>query len=305
MTFRTWPQWIHKAVAIWAVAYAAVQAFWLLTGTAVPFAFRFTLPPWGQVALALAALAALTRMLPVVTPVFVLATFGAPIEFVALLGGSGSGAVSLILLLMNIAGAGLLVAATVVRRRRGRCPRCGQGHPPPWDAPFLHPPAAPASPRTRAVVYVAMCGILPWAITKTIWTLGGDALGMTAAQWHALNAGASGATRGLAAVGIDFTVLAALLACFLILGLTHRWGMVFPLLRRRVPRLLPLIPAWLAGFTLFLYGMALVVGGLVTTGWFWMVEFGGLAFGGLGAGLLVGARSYARRTRPVCDVQGR
>ncbi|WP_354645205.1 hypothetical protein [Kitasatospora camelliae] len=32
----------------------------------------------------------------------------------------------------------------------------------------------------------------------------------------------------------------------------------------------------------------------------WMVEFGGPAFAGLGIGLLVAARSYAARTRPVC-----
>ncbi|UQX04646.1 hypothetical protein [Streptomyces sp. RerS4] len=32
----------------------------------------------------------------------------------------------------------------------------------------------------------------------------------------------------------------------------------------------------------------------------WFAEFGGLAFGGLGIGLVVAARSYAARTRPVC-----
>ncbi|MFF4583666.1 hypothetical protein [Streptomyces sp. NPDC001389] len=31
-----------------------------------------------------------------------------------------------------------------------------------------------------------------------------------------------------------------------------------------------------------------------------MVEFGGLAFAGLGIGLIVAARSYAARTHPVC-----
>ncbi|MFF4644467.1 hypothetical protein [Streptomyces sp. NPDC001389] len=32
----------------------------------------------------------------------------------------------------------------------------------------------------------------------------------------------------------------------------------------------------------------------------WVVEFGGLAFGGLGFALVAAARSYAARTRPVC-----
>ncbi|MFJ2864435.1 hypothetical protein [Kitasatospora sp. NPDC087314] len=87
---------------------------------------------------------------------------------------------------------------------------------------------------------------------------------------------------------------------------------------RRVPRLLPLIPAWLTGIPLTMYGAVLTVmaplmavgvlprskpsppftSGSGTT---WMVEFGGLAFGGLGIGLVVAARSYAARTRPVCS----
>ncbi|MEV6127402.1 hypothetical protein AB0M05_11335 [Streptomyces violaceusniger] len=34
----------------------------------------------------------------------------------------------------------------------------------------------------------------------------------------------------------------------------------------------------------------------------WMVLFGGLAFAGLGFGLIAAARSYATRTRPVCAI---
>ena len=87
----------------------------------------------------------------------------------------------------------------------------------------------------------------------------------------------------------------------------------------RVPRLLPLIPAWLTAAGLSVYGIALTIyaplsalgvlsriepsGGFTSTGVTWMVEFGGLAFGGLGLGLITAARSYASRTRPTCAIE--
>jgi hypothetical protein len=102
----------------------------------------------------------------------------------------------------------------------------------------------------------------------------------------------------------------------------YPWGQVFPrwtlvLAGRRVPRLLPLLPAWLTAVGLSVYGIFLLifapltaVGVLpspaiappftTTSGITWMIEFGGLAFGGLGLGLVAAARSYATRTRPVC-----
>ncbi|GAA3132415.1 hypothetical protein [Streptosporangium carneum] len=320
--------------------YATVQIAWLATGTVLPLGPGHAFPPVVQVVLAaLAVLAAgacpaSTRVrgglgrtavgvsLAVVTPVFVLGTFGAPIEFVSLVAGSGtgSGGAGPAHLLLNVVGAGLLLvtALSFRRRLRGRCPRCGEAHSGDSDGPLVHPAASTASAGVRAAVYVGMCGVLPWATTKTVWTLGGDALGVTAQQWREANAGASGAVRALASVGVDFTVLAAALAWFLMLGLVHPWGQVFPrwtlfLSGRRVPRLLPLIPAWLTGVTLALYGTALIVMGVALlvgpeadsgAGGAWMVEFGGLAFGGLGMGLVVAARSYAARTRPVCAVAG-
>jgi len=84
-----------------------------------------------------------------------------------------------------------------------------------------------------------------------------------------------------------------------------------------VPRLLPLLPAWVVGAGLSLYGTVLVLYaplsalGLLPgvrpsapfttrSGLTWMVLFGGLAFAGLGYGLLAAARSYTARTRPLC-----
>ncbi|MGW0771025.1 hypothetical protein [Streptomyces sp. NPDC002676] len=168
-----------------------------------------------------------------------------------------------------------------------------------------------------------MCGLLPWAGLKTIWTLGGDALGVSADDWQrTTSVGASGPSKAAASLGIDVTVLAAMVGVFLLLGLLYAWGQVFPrwtlaLSGRRVPRLLPLIPAWLTGIPLTMYGAVLIVmaplmavGVLpeikpsppftTSSGITWFVEFGGLAFGGLGLGLVVAARSYAARTHPVC-----
>jgi hypothetical protein len=341
---RQWPSWVPYAAAVWGVLYAAVQVIWVATGTALPLGEDLSY--WPAVQLALAGLAVLaagaclasTRIrggpglmavevtLIVVIPVFVLGTFGAPMEFVSLISGSGVGSngVGLTHLLLDIAGAGLLVGTGLSfrRRLRGRCPRCGQAHSGGFDGPLAYPAASTASRKVRVAVYVGMSGVLPWAITKTIWTMGGDALGVTSQKWLEANAAEPGLMKALASVGIDFTVLAAMLAWFLMVGLMYPWGQVFPrwtlfLSGRRVPRLLPLIPAWLTGLTLALYGTALTLIGIMLlvgigsepmptppftdgTGLTWMIEFGGLAFAGLGIGLVVAARSYAARTRPIC-----
>ncbi|WP_251091412.1 hypothetical protein [Streptomyces sp. Caat 7-52] len=225
--------------------------------------------------------------------------------------------------LLNAAGAGFLLMAVVAfrRRRRGGCPRCGYQHTGASDGVLIHPDATMASARTQVMAYVLMCGLLPWAGLKTIWTLGGDALGVTAEGWRKLNEDA-GAAKSLASVGLDASVMAALLGVFLLTGLMYRWGMIFPrwtlfLSGRRVPRLLPLVPAWLIGGALSVYGLVLNVLTLLTvTGGIpafepkppfttsadltWMVWFGGLAFGSLGFALIVAARSYASRTRYIC-----
>jgi hypothetical protein len=175
-----------------------------------------------------------------------------------------------------------------------------------------------ASLRVRVTVYLLLGGLVPWAGVKTVWTLGGDALGVDGEAWRrGIESDGDAVYRALAAVGVDLTVLAALLGVFLALGLVQRWGMVFPrwtplLAGRQVPAPLPLIPAWAVGLCLGTYGVVLLVmvplglagviarfppvppftsSGDVT----WMILFGGLAFGGLGAALVVGAWSYGRR----------
>ncbi|MET8866083.1 hypothetical protein ABZW11_24365 [Nonomuraea sp. NPDC004580] len=169
--------------------------------------------------------------------------------------------------------------------------------------------------RVRVWVYLLLCGLLPWSVVKTVWTLGGDVLGVSGQDWLGSVESDGGAVyEALAAVGLDLTVLAALLGVFLALGLVHRWGKIFPrwtlfLAGRRVPRLLPLIPAWVVGVCLGGYGLVLLVMvplaliGVIppftppepftsSADVTWMILFGGLAFGGLGGALVLGACSY-------------
>ncbi|GAA3082842.1 hypothetical protein GCM10020000_81120 [Streptomyces olivoverticillatus] len=79
--------------------------------------------------------------------------------------------------------------------------------------------------RTRVAVYLLMCGLLPWAGSKTIWTLGGNALGVAGDDWQrTATVGSSGPAKATASAGIDVTVLAAMVGIFLLLGLLYVWG---------------------------------------------------------------------------------
>ncbi|MFD9409745.1 hypothetical protein ACFWBN_22390 [Streptomyces sp. NPDC059989] len=258
-------------------------------------------------------------------PVFVMGMVSLPAHFVTLASFSGVESVTgLAHVLLSAVGSALLilVAVSYRRRMRGRCPRCGQNHSGGFDGALAHPDPSRASKRTRVAVFLLMCGLLPWAGVKTIWTLGGDAIGVTAHGWREMNAGESELAKDLASVGIDVTVLAAMTAIFLLLGLLYPWGQAFPrwtliLSGRRVPRLLPLLPAWLSSVGLSVYGVFLLIyaslsatgvvpkpkpSGAFTTGSgiTWMIAFGGLAFAGLGFGLIAAARSYSARTLPIC-----
>ncbi|MFD8558180.1 hypothetical protein ACWDOR_30245 [Streptosporangium canum] len=331
-----------RNAALWCALYAAVHLSWAVTGTAVPWTAAVPYPPAALLLLAaLAVLAAgaclaspgklpgrvaVGAALAVTIAVFAVGMISLPLHLVTLLSGAGvESPTGLVQVLLTAVAAGLLtlVATGSLRRLRGRCPRCGLAHRE-AAAGRAHPPASTATPRTQVAAYLLICGLIPWSAVKTVWTLGGSALGVTAEEWAAINADAPGAAHALASVGVDVTVLAALFGVFLLAGLMYRWGMVFPrwtlwLSGVRVPRLLPLIPAWMTAVALSLYGLALTlyapagvlgvvpaiepIAGFTATGSVWMIEFGGLAFAGLGLGLLVAARSYARRTRPRCVVR--
>ncbi|MEU3459398.1 hypothetical protein ABZ721_05500 [Streptomyces sp. NPDC006733] len=331
-----------------SAVYAAVEVAWAAAGTTVPFTAHLPYPPAVQLALAGLAVTAgvacrATRrrwrrpgrvavggVLALALPVFALGFASLPAYFVPLAVGDGlEGATGLAHALLSTAltAALALVAVSYRRQRSGACPRCGHRHPGGSDTPLVHPGATTASRRTRRTAYLLMSGMLPWAGVKTVWTLGGDALGITAARWKASNSGGSAVARALAEAGVDVTVLAAGLGFFLLTGLLYPWGQVFPhwtlvLSGRRVPRLLPLLPAWLTAFGLSVYGVFLVLYaplaalavvpapepdaelGATVSGTLWLAALGGLAFGGLGFALLTAARSYAARTRPACAPAG-
>ncbi|MFE0171216.1 hypothetical protein ACFWZ2_02785 [Streptomyces sp. NPDC059002] len=341
---RRWPVWAPFAVRVWGVLYAAILVTWAATGTGVPLTPHVYQPVALQLAQAVLAVLAvavcaatakerarpgrivLGTSLALLVPAFGWGAVGLPMHLVTLVSGAGvESATGLVQLLLNTCGAVLvaMVAVAYRRRLRGRCARCGVRHEGPEEGPLHHPPASVASVRTRVAAYVLVCGLLPWSLVKTVWLFGGDAISVSGEAWQAdVESSATGAARPLAQIGVDVTVLASLPGIFLLVGLLYRWGQVFPrwtlfLSGRRVPRLLPLVPAWLVGGALSAYGIGLLCYALLSalgavqrmeptgvfttgTGMTWMVTFGGLSFGGLGTGLLVAARSYAARTRQVC-----
>ncbi|UQX04647.1 hypothetical protein [Streptomyces sp. RerS4] len=224
--------------------YAAVEVTWAVTGTTVPWKEHSAYAPGVQLFLAALALLAggaclagtrtLARLgrvavataLIVAVPVFVVGMNGLPIYFVTIVTLSGiESATGLTQVLLNTAGAAFLLLVGLSYRRRLR-----------GDCPLAHPAASRAPRRTRIAVYLLMCGLLPWAGTKTIWTLGGDALGVAGDDWQRTSiAGASGPSKATASAGIDVTVPAAMVGIFLLLGLLYVWGQVFPTERCSCP----------------------------------------------------------------------
>ncbi|RJL34254.1 hypothetical protein D5H75_07260 [Bailinhaonella thermotolerans] len=323
--------------------YAAAQAGWAAAG--VPPAPIPTVPLPASARLALAVIAAAAgaaalasrrtapgRGNPWAGPPLLLGfvmcaagTTGAPMQFVTLVSGAGAEGVAAPLdVALHATGAALLLGAWLAHRRRGRgrCPRCGGAHPGAVTGRLARPAPSRAPARVRVAAWLLLGGLLPWAGVKTVWTLGGGALGVSARDWRT-GAGDAAVADATAAAGVDFTVLVAAAGAFLALGLLYPWGQVFPrwtpfLAGRRVPRALPLVPAWLTALTLAPYGCALLAYAALAAagvlpppapvppftgpaGLTWMIAFGGLAFAGLGLALLAGAISYTARTRPACE----
>ena len=125
--------------------------------------------------------------------------------------------------------------------------------------PLMRPEPTAALRRTRIVAYVALLGTLPWAGLKLWLVNGGDALGMTAAEWDAASAETSSRlARALESAGIDITVLAAAAGAVFVVALSGSWPQ-----RLRLPRWLVLGPAWASAVSLVLYGFPLIIGGLL------------------------------------------
>ncbi|WP_327350320.1 hypothetical protein [Streptomyces sp. NBC_01304] len=183
------------------------------------------------------------------------------------------------------------------------------------------PPPSAAPRPVQLVAWVGTVAFLPYAAMKQIWAFGGTFAGTSGTEMRVVSErnGASGIWLALESWGLDATMLLAGLGVFLLWGLVRPWGQVFPrwtpLLRgRRVPRWLPLAPSLIGAATLAPYGVlgvgyaALATMDVVTirsgdlptpqdallVTWIGMV-----AFAVYGCALMVGARSYWLRTRPL------
>ncbi|MFF0519941.1 hypothetical protein ACFYTC_14635 [Actinomadura nitritigenes] len=342
--FRRWPAWAGYAAGAWAVGAAALALYWAAGGTA-GYPLRDVRDahaaawPIGAVLLAggimaVASVRDVGRLLPRAWPLAGLwaacavagaGTFGIVMSALQLVftgavddwpvfGVEASCAV----------GAALFAGAAAAFRRRteGACARCGRVHAA-IGAAKVPAPVTDAPRGVRRAAYAGALAFVPYMAMKTTWAFGGTFAGIPGDEVVAefRRNGASGLVLTLERYGLDFTTLSALAGIFLLLGLTHRWGQVFPrwappLTGRRVPRWLPLVPAWLGAATLGPYG---VVGTLayllpiaagvrdlphdgLMSGWSgWTVAACGIgAFGVYGIALGIAALSYQRRTRPRC-----
>ncbi|MDO3700905.1 hypothetical protein Q3W71_04330 [Micromonospora sp. C28SCA-DRY-2] len=197
-----------------------------------------------------------------------------------------------------LAGVALLAAALVDhrRRRRGDCRRCGRTGRPRATGPAVVPGWA------RVAAWAAVAGCL-LRLAAQVW-VGFDEV--------PLSQGAS-----MVAFEVGFLLAGVLLP----LALVYGWGQVWPrwvplLAGRRVPRLLPLVPAAVFAVGLVGYfgiGLAQLTVETVTgtfdpgdgrypLAFFWVAE---PAYWVWGWGLGVAAVDYHRRARRACPACGR
>jgi len=192
-----------------------------------------------------------------------------------------------------------LTALAARRTARGTCPYCGR--------------------RTDAVAHG---GTVPrWATVAAYAATTGCLVRLAAQQAIGFGATPIGhGSPGAAVAAIAFTVAMLLAGTLLPLALVHRWGRVFPrwtlfLAGRRVPRLLPAVPACFVSAGLLAYfgtGLGQMIVATVTgaplfaadvpDAFVWTAVLAYLVWG---AGLAVATVSYLARTRPGCARCGR
>jgi hypothetical protein len=199
-------------------------------------------------------------------------------------------------------------AATVsyARRSADACLNCGRSDGPQgWKSP------ARAAQWGRIAVYIAMAVPILYAFTRIIWALG-IPLGISAEFIR------RGQESGMWTSGL-FLAGFGLVGAILTLGLTQRWGEVFPrwmigLAGRHVPIALAVVPASIVSVLVVVGGLAMwsgldqTVGQSVTGGEDSLGLFG-LAptalFPVWGVALAVATLGYYYRRRGPCAVCGR
>lgn len=178
-----------------------------------------------------------------------------------------------------------------------RCAECGQRHD---DEVVLVEPPVPtdAGPGLRRLALAGCVSFVPY-----LGVHGAHAVGL-APQLDSLYE-EQGVFPGPPVVSwLLFAVCLIGPAVFLLQGLVRRWGIVFPrwipwIGSRRVPRFLPVVPAWIVAPTLALHGLGSF--GYALSIHASLISLGGaasLAFGCYGTALGAAALSYQRRTRP-------
>ncbi|MFD5326220.1 hypothetical protein [Streptomyces sp. NPDC127092] len=319
--WQRWPRWVARATVLWAVLYAGFGLTCVLTGTSLRYPGGGSGAPWlGWVVMTVAASAAAVSAAVVVygmrpalrvllLAVCVLAgitAFSLLMDVLTLMVGQAVDSPASAVNKALAAVGAVLLAATARSDRR------------PAGTAARVPSVAPRTDQLAA--WAGTLAFVPYAAMKLVWAFGGTFAGITGEEMLAVSErnGASGLFLTLESWGLDPTALLAALGVFLLWGLVRPWGRVFPrwtpfLRGRRVPRLLPLVPALLGAATLAPYGIVgigyllLATSGAVTmrpgdfhspddallVGWIGMV-----AFAVYGVALTVAARSYWLRTRP-------
>jgi hypothetical protein len=292
---RDWQRWAPYAAVAWSLIYAALGVYWVVSGRGFPYTPETVSDGMGSVVgrfgpgvawivvmmagiPAAAVGAAMLRgmrsrvlrplfitagallagiLLLLMTDLNLLITLGyTPLGIVKLLTGAEFGQIYLEMLtqwtvvhqLLCLIGGFLWLAATVsyARRSGGACLYCGRrDRPEGWTGPNQ------AARWGRIAVYVSMVAPVFYALPRYAWALGFP-LGMSEEHLR------RGQESGVWISGL-FLATFGLVGAVLTLGLTQRWGEVFPrwmigLAGRRVPIVLAVAPASLVSVLLIVGG---------------------------------------------------
>ena len=352
---RDWQRWAPYAAVVWSLVYAALGVYWVVSGGGFPYTSDtvsdVTGPVVGRFGPGVTWIVVMMAGIPaaamgvamlrgvrgrVLRPFFI--TAGAllsgvllllmiefnlliqlayiPFVVFNLLTGTEFGQVFLEVLaqskwaiahqLLCLTGGFLWLAATVSYSRRSRdaCLYCGrQDGPEGWTSPNQ------AARWGRIAVYAAMVVPVLYGLTRYAWALG-IPLGMSA-EYHRLGQESGEWISGL------FLATFGLVGAVLTLGLTQRWGEVFPrwmigLAGRRVPIALAVVPASIMSVLFMVGGIAIWSGyaqmadAAVASGLDMGIVVGPvLLFPVWGVALAVATLGYYYRRRGPCRMCGR